>query len=140
VRLLTCAALLQLFSGVGPALAAVETIAVVHSASAGYSTTAKHTIVVRAKVDLPNSCWANPRFKAPDPSLKPDAHGVVPITIIADSSEGAGVMCSMIYRPGVRVPALHWTTYPPTQLKAVKVIGSKVPIIAMIARTDEVGS
>jgi hypothetical protein len=139
-RLLTAAAVLLLSGASGAALAAEQPVAVVHSASAGYSPTSRHTIIVRATVDLPNSCWSNPRFQHPARGVEPDADGVVPITVVADSSEGAGVMCSMIFRPAVHVPALHWTTYPAKGLKAVRVIGSTTPIVATVARSGAPGS
>ena len=55
MRLLICASLLLSASPGAAALAAKQTIAVVHSASAAYSPTARHTIIVRATVDLPPS-------------------------------------------------------------------------------------
>jgi hypothetical protein len=135
MRLQICAALVAIACGGGAALAAEQTVAVVHSASAGYSRTTKHTIIVRATVDLPNSCWSKPRFKAPDRGVQPDAEGVVAIAVVVDSSEGPGVMCSMIFRQGVSVPSLHWTNFPTKGLKAVKVIGAGTPVVATIART-----
>lgn len=136
MRLLTCAAIMAIVSGGGAALAAEQTVAVVHSASAGYSRTSNHTIIVRATVDLPNSCWSKPRFKAPERGVQPDADGVVAIAVVVDSSEGPGVMCSMIFRQGVSVPSLYWTNYPTNGLKAVRVIGAGTPALATIARTD----
>ena len=55
MRRLTCAAFVFAILGAGgTAMAAEQTVAVVHSGSATYS--AGRTIVVRATVDLPNSC------------------------------------------------------------------------------------
>jgi hypothetical protein len=137
MRLLACGAITLVLSLGGTALAAVQTVAVVHSASATFG--ARHTIVVRATVDLPNSCWSNPRFAAPARGVQPDADGVVSILVVADSKEGAGVMCAMIYRPGVAVPALRWTHYPAHGLKAVRVTGSRTPVVAALPGADPPG-
>jgi hypothetical protein len=128
MRRLACAALTLTLALGGTALAAVQTVAVVHSGSATY--VAGRTIVVRATVDLPNSCWSNPRFIAPARGVQPDADGVVPIRIVADSKEGDGIMCAMIFRPGVTAPALRWRHYPAHGLTAVRLIGSRTPLVA----------
>jgi hypothetical protein len=128
MRYLACAALILTFAAVGPALAAVQTVAVVHSASASYG--AGGAIVVHATVDLPNSCWSNPRFSRPARDVRPDEDGVVPIRIVADSKEAPGVMCAMIFRPGVVVPTLRWTHHPTRGLRAVRLIGSQTTLVA----------
>jgi hypothetical protein len=122
-------ALIMVLAANGAALAAVQTVAVVHSASAAYGDNA---IIVHATVDLPNSCWANPRFVEPKSHVQPGPDGAVAITVVADSSEGAGVMCAMIYRPGVDVPPLRWTGYPAKGPTAVRVVGSATPVVAAI--------
>jgi len=136
MRGLAWAALVLVFGE--PALAAEQPVAVVHSASAAYGPA--RTIIVRATIDLPNSCWSNPRFEGPARGVRPDANGVVPILIVAESKEGAGVMCSMIYRPDVSVPALRWTRYPAHGLKAVKLIGTQTPMVAAVGDDDRPGS
>jgi hypothetical protein len=131
MRRLASLAVIMFLGASWPALAGVRTVAIVHSASAAY--TGDHSIIVQATVDLPNSCWANPRFLPPKANVAPDAGGAVAITVVADSSEAAGVMCAMIYRQGVTVPALRWTGYTAKGLKAVRVIGSTTPVTAAIA-------
>ncbi|HLK24072.1 MAG TPA: hypothetical protein VKT30_05395 [Caulobacteraceae bacterium] len=113
------------------AAAATKTIPVVHSAQAAYSRTARHTIVVQASVDLPNSCWSNPRFQRPAAGVKPDAGGAVMLVVVADNAERPGLMCAMMYRPGVAVPPLRWTTYP-KRLKAITVTGSQQAVTAPV--------
>ena len=138
MRRLTCAAFVFAILGAGgTAMAAEQTVAVVHSGSATYS--AGRAIVVRATVDLPNSCWSNPRFIAPSRRVRPDADGVVPILIVAKSKEGSRVMCSMIYRPGISVPTLRWTHYPANGLKAVRLIGTRAPVAANVGDGDRPG-
>jgi hypothetical protein len=136
MRWLSCAAPFVIFGASGAALE--QTVAVVHSASATYG--AGRTIVVRATVDLPNSCWSNPRFMAPSRGVRPDADGVVPILIVAKSMEGSGVMCSMVYRPDVSVPAFRWTHYPAHGLKAVKLIGTRTTIVATVGGDGQPGT
>ena len=136
LRLLARAALLLFVCASGAAFAAEQTVLVVHSASAAYGVKGKHTITIRAKVDLPNSCWSNPRFQPPDSNTMPGADGIVPITVIVDSSEGPGIACSMIYQQAVNVPVLHWTSYPAHGLKAIKVIGSRSPVVVTIRRAN----
>ncbi len=132
MRLLALTALSLMVFGGEAARAAEQTVPVVHTASARHSASERRTIIVSGTVDLPNSCWTNPRFQPPPPGAKADADGVVPITVVADSSEGPGVACAMIFRQGVKVPSLHWTHYPSKGLRAVKVIGSRTPVIAPI--------
>jgi hypothetical protein len=131
---------LALIALAGAASAKPTPAPVVHAASAQYSATKAHTIVVHASVDLPNSCWSNPRLRAPPRGAKPDAHGTMRMTVIVDSSEAPGTACSMIFRPGVEAPPLFWTGYPRTGLKAIKVIGSQTPVVAVIQPADAAGS
>jgi len=138
MRRLACAAITVVLGLGGTALAAVQTVAVVHSASATFGP--KHTIVVRATVDLPNSCWSNPRFAAPARGVQPDEDGVVQIRIVADSREAPGVMCSMIFRPAVVVPALRWAYHHAHGLRAVRLIGSRTPLVAALANEGAPGS
>jgi hypothetical protein len=138
MRRLACAAITVVLGLGGTALAAVQTVPVVHSASATFG--ARRTIVVRATVDLPNSCWSNPRFATPARGVQPDADGVVSIRIVADSEEAPGVMCSMIFRSGVVVPTLRWTHHPAHGLKAVRLIGSRTPLDAALANEGAPGS
>jgi hypothetical protein len=138
MRRLACAALTLFLGSGGTALAAVKTVEVVHSASAAYG--AGGAIIVRATVDLPNSCWSNPRFIAPARGVRPDADGVVQIRIVADSKEAPGVMCSMIFRPGVVVPALRWSHHPAQGLRAVRLIGSRTPLSAALESEGAPGS
>jgi hypothetical protein len=133
MRLAPCVVLLSLVLGGGAAVAAEQTVAEVGTASAAYSGGARHAIVVRATVDLPNTCWSNPHFVKPRRGARPDADGVVSITVIAESTEGPGSACGMIIQQ-VRVPALRWTTYPASGLKAVRVIGSRTAVVAPVAR------
>ena len=126
------AALLSAVLYGGAARAAEQTIGVVQTASARYSTQNRHTVIVQATVGLPNSCWANPRFQTPAAGLKPDADGVVTITVVATSSEGPGVMCAMIFRTGIKVPTLYWRTYETKGLKAIKLVGSTTPVVATV--------
>lgn len=135
-RLLARAAFLLFVCASGTAFAEEQTVRVVYSASAVYSVMGEHAITIHAEVDLPNSCWSNPRFQPPDSNTMPDADGIVPITVIVESSEGPGIACSMIYRRAVNVPLLHWTSYPASGLKGIKVIGSRSPVVVTIRRAN----
>jgi len=115
------------------AVGAERPVEVVHSASAAYSATQPHTIVVDATVDLPNSCWSNPRFQTPAPGAVPDANGTIDVTILADYSGGPGMACGMIFRPAVKVPELLWSTYPKAGLRAVNVVGSTTSVVAPVS-------
>jgi len=115
------------------ASASEQIIPVVHSAQAAYASPARRTIVVRATVDLPDSCWSNPRFSRPSRHVRPDTDGVVQIAIVADSSARPGIMCAMIYRPAVAVRPLRWTTFP-HGLTSVRLVGQRTSV------TVEVGA
>jgi hypothetical protein len=110
------------------AVAAVRTVEVVKSAEARV---AGRTLTLEATVQLPNGCWSNPRFARPSRDAAPDADGVVPVKVVADSSEGPGLACPMIVRPPVAVPALKWRGFP-GGLKAVKVEGWRVSALARV--------
>lgn len=123
-----------LLGGPGAALAAEMTVPMVLAASAGYSPTEPHTIIVRAQVRLDNGCWSNPHFQPPDAKATPDAQGVLPITVVADSSAGPDVMCAM-HVTDLDVPPLHWAANPNMGLKAVRVIGSRGAVTATVRST-----
>jgi hypothetical protein len=124
MRRLTCAALLLTVFAATIASATEQTIRDVATGSAVFSGKHRREIIVRADVDLPNSCWSNPRFEKPARGQVPDADGVVPLTVVADVSEAPGTACAMIFRR-VPVPALRWRAYPINGLKAVKLIGAR---------------
>jgi hypothetical protein len=113
------------------ALAEVVTVAKVISASADMSADGR-TIMVSAGVDLPNGCWTNPRVVAPDPSVRPDAQGVVALSVVADSDAGPGQRCSMIYRTNAPATPLHWEAFPQPGLRAVKLVGSLTPLVVPV--------
>jgi hypothetical protein len=138
MRNLACATLFLTVAAIGPALAAEQTVAVVHSASA--ISGAGGAIIVHATVDLPNSCWSNPHFSLPGRGVQPDEDGVAPIRIVADSKEAPGVMCAMIFRPGVVVPALRWAHHPARGLRAVRLIGSRTSLVAPLTNERAPGS
>jgi len=130
-----CLALLLSCLGSASAVAAVLPVPDVRTASAELSADGR-AIVVRASVDLPNGCWTEPRIVPPGGAAAPDASGVVTLTVAADSSAGAGHMCSMIFRPGVEARELRWTGFPASGLKAVRLIGSRTPLTVTISAAD----
>jgi hypothetical protein len=136
MRWLTWTALLVAVCGATAAPAGEQTIRDIATGSAVYSGKNQRAIIVQATVDLPNSCWSHPRFQRPARGVRPDADGVVPLTIVADSAESPGVACSMIFRQAP-VPPLHWTTFPKSGLKAVKLIGARRFITAQVEKPDE---
>ena len=123
----------------GAALAAEKTVPTVLSAAAEYSTTERHTIIIQARVRLDNGCWSNPRFQRPDAKAAPDTQGVLPITVVADSSEGPDVMCAM-HVTDADVPPLHWSGYPNRVLKALKVVGSREPVVVSVPGAGGTGN
>jgi len=127
-------ALLASWLTTGNAVAAVLPVADVRAASATLSADGRE-LVVRASVDLPNGCWTEPRILAPGADAAPDADGVATLTVVADSSAGAGHMCSMMFRRGVEASPVTWTGFP-AGLKAVRLLGSRTPVTATISAAD----
>lgn len=117
--------------GATSSIAHTATVAVVKKASAGYSPVMHHTIVVRAQVELPTSCWSHPRLK---PRVMGDLpEGEVGFAVLADVSVRPGTMCAQHVRT-VWAPAFRWTTYP-SGVKSIHVVGTSEAADADIRRT-----
>jgi hypothetical protein len=130
MRWIACAAAAAIALQAAGASAGVATVGVVKSGSATLSADGR-TLVVSASVDLSNGCITNPRVQAPDPSVQPDASGMVTLSVAVDSSAGPGQMCSMIYRPNVAATPLQWIG-PPRGVKSVQLIGVRTPFVAPV--------
>jgi len=127
---MACAAAAMISLQSAGALAAVVTATDVKSGSATMSADGR-VLVISASVDLSNGCITNPRVQAPDPGVRPDAQGMVAVTVVVDSDAGPGQMCSMIYRPNVAATPLRWIG-PPQGLKTVQLIGARTPLTAPV--------
>jgi hypothetical protein len=123
----TSLAIALALAAAAPAFAARKVVAVVHAASAEVR---GGVLEVDASVDLPNTCWSNPRF-GPVPHHPPDASGALTIEVVATSTEAPGRACGMVYRPAVSVPALRWP-HPPRGLHSLNVVGSRTPASAIV--------
>ena len=111
------------------ATAAVMTVPDVTSATATMSAGGRE-LVVGANITL-GGCMDDPRVQAPPSGVRPDAQGVVTLSVVVDSSAGPGVACPMFLRPNTPVTPLHWMA-PPAGLKAVRVVGSHTPAVAAV--------
>jgi hypothetical protein len=124
-----CAAAAAMSVQAASATAGVVTIADVTSASATLSPGGRE-LVVEASITL-SGCLDNPRVQAPASGVQPDAQGMVTLSVVADSSAGPGVACPMFLRPNTPVTPLHWMA-PPAGLKAVRLLGSHTPAVAVV--------
>lgn len=113
----------------GAALGATKTVPEVGSVTAAFSPARPHTIVLRVRVLLPNTCWTNPRLK-PISTGAPPSDGVVDFEVLADVGDTPGTACGMIVRRE-DLPPFYWAKYP-AGLKSVRIVGAKSAVVAQI--------
>jgi hypothetical protein len=131
MRAVSLALAVSVLAPASAAYANTQTVAVVKSASADYSAK-PHTITINATVEFPNTCWSHPRLKRLLTGPAPPANGIIDFAVQADVKTGG--LCGQVVRT-VTVPSFDWTGYRVSD-KGVKVIGSKVPVVAMFHHPD----
>ena len=130
MRVVSLALAMSVLLPVSAAYANTQVVAVVKSASADLSKVKPHTAVINATVELPNTCWSHPRLKRLLTGPAPPADGIIGFAVQADVKTGG--MCGQVVRT-VPAPAFTWTNVRVSD-KGVKVIGSRVPVVAMFHR------
>jgi len=111
------------------AAAEVKVVPTVLSGSAAWSKT-PNTIVLKAVVQLNDSCWSKPQFRPPLANVK-QAGDTAPIEIVANYATGK--ICAQVVTKAPVGP-YNWRIYPNPKLKSVKYVGSTTPVTVQISK------